>query len=84
MDLHFGLSLRTNRGVSRVVQRVSWLVVRRHGSRRQWSAAKVKVIRVRADGPRAVKDGCWAWTEGPEGRAVTDVWGHRQVQEYMG
>jgi len=28
--------------------------------------AKVKVIRVRADGPGAVKDRCWAWTEGPE------------------
>ena len=29
-----GLSLRTNRGVSRVVQHVSWLVVRRCGSQR--------------------------------------------------
>ena len=27
---------------------------------------KVKVKRVRADEPGAVKDGCWAWTEAPE------------------
>ena len=57
MDWRFGLSLRTNRGVSRVVQRVSWLVVRRRGSRRRWSAVKVKVMRVHADGPGVVKDG---------------------------
>jgi hypothetical protein len=29
-------------------------------------AEKVKVMRVRADGPGAVKGGCWAWTEGLE------------------
>jgi len=57
--------------LSRVVQRVSWLVVCRRGRRRQWSAAKVKVMRVRADGPGAVKDGCWPWTEGPGGQATS-------------
>ena len=57
------MSLRTNCGVSHVVKRVSWLVVCRCGSRRRWSAAKVKVMRIRADGPGAVKDGCWAWTD---------------------
>ena len=25
----------------------------------QWSIAEVKVMRARADGPGAVKDGCW-------------------------
>ena len=63
--------MRTNCGVSHVVKRVSWLVVCRRGSRRRWSAAKVKVMRVRADGPGVVKDGCWAWTEGPGGRATS-------------
>jgi hypothetical protein len=63
-DWHFRLSLRTTaKGVSHVVQHVSWLVVRRCGSRRRWSVAKVKVRQVCADGTGAVKDECWAWTE---------------------
>jgi len=57
--------------VSRVAQRVSWLVVRRRGSRRRWSAVKVKVMQVRADGPGVVKDGRWAWTEGLGGWATS-------------
>jgi hypothetical protein len=31
----------------------------------RWSTTKVKVMRVRADGPGAVKDECWDLTEGP-------------------
>jgi len=53
------------------VRRVSWLVVRRRGSRSWWLAAKVKVMRIHADGSGAVKDGCWTWTEGPGGRATS-------------
>jgi len=47
--------------------RVSWFMVRKCGARRQWSTAKVKVMRVRAEGLGAVKDRCWDWTEGQGG-----------------
>ena len=71
-DWRFRLSLRTTaKGMSHVVQHVSWLVVRRCGSRRQWSVVKAKVRQVYADAPGAVKDGCWAWTEGPGGWAMS-------------
>jgi hypothetical protein len=33
------------------MQHVSWRVVRRCGVRRQWSTIKVKVMRIRTDGP---------------------------------
>jgi hypothetical protein len=54
----------TNRGVSWVVQHVSWVVVRRCGARRRWLTTKVKVKRVRADRLRAVKDGCRGFDQG--------------------
>ena len=65
-----GLSLRTNRGVSRVVlcRATCFLAC---GAQAWKSEAEVKVMRVRADGPGAVKDGCWAWTEGPGGWAMS-------------
>ena len=69
--LAFWVEFEDNHGVSHVVQCVSWLVVCRRGSRRRWLAAEVKVRRVRADGPGEVKDGYWAWTEGPGGRATS-------------
>jgi hypothetical protein len=60
-----GLGWLTNRGLS-VCATISiglWCGgVELEGS----GATKVKVMRVRADGPRAVKGGCWAWTEGLE------------------
>jgi hypothetical protein len=38
---------------------VSWLMVCRYGAQVRWSTAKVKVMRVRADGPRETKDKRW-------------------------
>jgi hypothetical protein len=45
---------------------VGQLVVCRCGALGCWSTAKVKVMWVRADRPRAVKDDRWDLTEGPE------------------
>jgi hypothetical protein len=42
------------------------LVVCRCGAQVRWLTAKVKVMRVRADGLGAVKDEGWDLTEGPE------------------
>jgi hypothetical protein len=36
------------------------------GAQGRWSTTNVKVMRVRADGPRAAKDERWDLTEGPE------------------
>jgi hypothetical protein len=36
------------------------------GAQGQWSMTKVKVMRVRANGPGAVKNERWDLTEGPE------------------
>jgi hypothetical protein len=49
-----------------VCNHVSRLVVCRCGAQVRWSTAKVKVMRVRADGPGAVKDEHCDLTEGPE------------------
>jgi hypothetical protein len=57
-DLHLGLSLGTNHGVSWVVRHVSRLVVRRCGAQRWWSMARWRSNR---DVP------CW-WTWSGEGQ----------------
>lgn len=61
-----GCVMWTNRGLSMFVKRVSWLVVHRCGVHRWWSMTNVKVIRIRADEPRAVKDKSWFLPEGLE------------------
>jgi hypothetical protein len=45
---------------------VSRLVVCKCGTQIQWWTAKVKVMRVRVNGPGAVKDKRWDLTEGLE------------------
>jgi hypothetical protein len=45
---------------------VGRLVVCRYGAQRRWSMAKVKVMRARVDGSRAVKDECWVLDDGLE------------------
>jgi hypothetical protein len=45
---------------------VGLLVVCRCRVQVWWSTTKVKVMQVRADGPRVVKDEQWNLTEGPK------------------
>jgi hypothetical protein len=42
------------------------LVVCRCGAKGQWLTAKMNVMWVRANRPRAVKNECWDLAEGPE------------------
>jgi hypothetical protein len=61
------VELWTNRGVNYVLcNHVFWLVVCRCGAKGRWSTMKVKIMRVGANGPGAVKDEHWELTEGPE------------------
>jgi hypothetical protein len=56
-------------------------------ARGRWSTTKVKVMRVRVDGPRAAKDERWDMIEGtkkPPTSRVADTWdtyGHEDVVE---
>jgi hypothetical protein len=45
---------------------VSRLVLCRRGAQVRWSTAKVKVMQVRTDGPKATKDERWDLTAEPE------------------
>ena len=65
-----GLSLRTNRGVSRVVlcRATCFLACGAQAWKSEVVVGGEGEGQVGpADGPGVVKDGCWAWTERPGG-----------------